>query len=57
MMPLNTCQKFKYNFTFFQVYHVVSAKCYTIYSKKSLFNTIEIAVIKYKVVLKENYMH
>ena len=42
-----TCQKFNYNFTLFQVYHVISAKCYTLYSKKSLFNTLDIAVIKY----------
>ena len=42
-----TFQKFKYNFRLFQVYHVISAKCYTFYSKKSLFNTLDTAVIRY----------
>ena len=52
-----TCQKFKYNFTLFQVYRAISDKYYTPYSKKSLFNILEIAVIKYRVVLKGNYTH
>ena len=52
-----TFQKFKYNLTLFHVYHVISANCCTLYSKKSLFNTIEIAVIKYRGLLKGNYMH
>ena len=52
-----TCQKFKYNFTLFQVYYVPSAKCITLYSKNALFDTLDIAVIKYRVVLKGNYMH
>ena len=42
-----TCQKFKYNLTVFQVYHVISAKYYSLYPKNSLFNALEIAVIKY----------
>ena len=52
-----TCQKYKYNFTLFKVYHVISGKCYTLYSKNSLFSTLDIVVIKSWVVLKGNYMH
>ena len=54
--PVATAMNIVYNFTLFQVYHVISAKCYTLYSKKSMFDTFEIAVIKYRVVLKGNYM-
>ena len=50
------CQKFKYNFTHFKDCHVVSSICYTVYSKDSLFNSLKIAVIKHRVVLKDNYM-
>ena len=33
-------------FTLFQVYHVISAKCYTLHSKNALFDTLDITVIK-----------
>ena len=39
------------------LYFLVSAKCCTLYSKKSLFNTLEIAVVKYRVLLKGNYIY
>ena len=51
-----TCEKFKYNFTHFKDCHVISAICYTVYSKDSLFNSLKIAVIKHGVVLKSNHM-
>ena len=51
-----TCQRFKYNFTHFKNYHMISAICYTVYSKDSLFNLFKIAVIKHRVVLKDTYM-
>ena len=47
-----TCQKFKYNFTHFKDCHVIFAICYTVYSKDSLFNSLQITVIKHRVVLK-----
>ena len=52
-----TCQKFKYNFTHIKDCHVTSATCYTVYSKDSLFNSLKIAVIKHRVVLKSNHTH
>ena len=51
-----TCQKFKYNFTHFTDCHVISAICYTVYSKDSLFISLKIAVIKHRVILKSNHM-
>ena len=51
-----TYQNFKYNFTYFKDHHVISAICYTMYSKVSLFNSIKIAVIKHKVDLKGNHI-
>ena len=44
------------SFTHFKDCHVIFALCYTVYSKDFLFNTLKIAVIKHKVVLKGNYM-
>ena len=43
------------SFTHFKDCHVIFALCYTVYSKHFLFNTLKIAVIKHKVVLKGNY--
>ena len=51
-----TYQKFKYNFTYFKDCHVISAICYTVHSKDSLFNSLKIAVIKHRVVLKGYHM-
>ena len=51
-----TCQKFKYNFTNFKDCNVISAIYYTVYSKDFLFNSLKIAVIKHRVVLKGNHM-
>ena len=51
-----TCQKFKYNFTHFKNCHMISVICYTVYPKDSLFNSLKIAVIKHRVVLKGTYM-
>ena len=56
LTPTVACQKFKYNFTHFKDCHVISSICYTVYSKDSLFNSLKIAVIKHRVVLKDNYM-
>ena len=44
------------DFEIVQHYDVYSAICYTLYSKDSFFNTLKIAVIKFRAFLKGKYV-
>ena len=51
-----TCQKFKYNFTLFERNHAMSAIC-RFFFKDYLFNTLRMAVMKYRTAVKDKYVH